>query len=118
MDQHRRAKSKRTTRWREQDIHGVAAGRGQERDGEGDPETTLLTHDEKIMGRLLSKAAGADYVKTSTGFAGAAARRSRRSSCARPSVPRWGGRHRVVMHARRRREDGGGGATRPELRPA
>src|SRR4029453_8174486 len=36
-------------------------------------ETSLLTRDEKIMGSSLSKAAGADYVKTSTGFAGGGA---------------------------------------------
>jgi deoxyribose-phosphate aldolase len=32
-------------------------------------ETALLTRDEKIMGASLAKAAGADFVKTSTGFA-------------------------------------------------
>jgi deoxyribose-phosphate aldolase len=32
-------------------------------------ETALLTDDEKITGSTLSKAAGADFVKTSTGFA-------------------------------------------------
>ncbi|MCI2426077.1 deoxyribose-phosphate aldolase [Candidatus Acetothermia bacterium] len=32
-------------------------------------ETTLLTTDEKIAGAILAKAAGADFVKTSTGFA-------------------------------------------------
>ncbi len=31
-------------------------------------ETALLTDDEKIMGCTLAKAAGADFVKTSTGF--------------------------------------------------
>ena len=36
-------------------------------------ETSLLTRDEKMMGCTLSKAAGADYVKTSTGFAGGGA---------------------------------------------
>jgi deoxyribose-phosphate aldolase len=36
-------------------------------------ETTLLTRDEKVMGCTLSKAAGAEYVKTSTGFAGGGA---------------------------------------------
>ena len=33
----------------------------------------LLTREEKIMGCTLAKAAGADYVKTSTGFAGGGA---------------------------------------------
>jgi deoxyribose-phosphate aldolase len=36
-------------------------------------ETSLLTREEKIMGCSLAKAAGADYVKTSTGFAGGGA---------------------------------------------
>jgi deoxyribose-phosphate aldolase len=36
-------------------------------------ETALLTYQEKIMACLLSKAAGADYVKTSTGFSRAGA---------------------------------------------
>lgn len=36
-------------------------------------ETALLTRFEKIIACLISKAAGADYVKTSTGFAAAGA---------------------------------------------
>ncbi len=36
-------------------------------------ETALLTRDEKVMACTLAKAAGADYVKTSTGFAAAGA---------------------------------------------
>ncbi|HEX2981387.1 MAG TPA: deoxyribose-phosphate aldolase [Anaerolineaceae bacterium] len=32
-------------------------------------ETSLLTDEEKVLGSLLSKEAGADFVKTSTGFA-------------------------------------------------
>ncbi len=36
-------------------------------------ETSLLTREEKIMGCTLAKAAGADFVKTSTGFAGGGA---------------------------------------------
>jgi len=36
-------------------------------------EMTLLTLDEKVAGCLLAKAAGADFVKTSTGFAGGGA---------------------------------------------
>jgi deoxyribose-phosphate aldolase len=31
-------------------------------------ETCLLTHDEKVTASKLAKAAGADFVKTSTGF--------------------------------------------------
>jgi len=36
-------------------------------------ETSLLTNDEKIRACLLAKEAGADFVKTSTGFAGGGA---------------------------------------------
>ena len=57
----------------EQDIHGVvqaAAGRALVK---VILETALLTRDEKVMGSTLAKAAGADYVKTSTGFAGGGA---------------------------------------------
>lgn len=36
-------------------------------------ETSLLTEDEKISACVLAKAAGADFVKTSTGFAGGGA---------------------------------------------
>ena len=36
-------------------------------------ETSLLTDDEKVAACTLSKAAGADFVKTSTGFAGGGA---------------------------------------------
>ena len=35
-------------------------------------ETVLLTDDEKVKASELAKAAGADFVKTSTGFAGEA----------------------------------------------
>jgi deoxyribose-phosphate aldolase len=36
-------------------------------------ETVLLTEDEKVAACALAKAAGADFVKTSTGFAGGGA---------------------------------------------
>lgn len=36
-------------------------------------ETALLTYEEKVAASLLSKEAGADYVKTSTGFGGGGA---------------------------------------------
>jgi deoxyribose-phosphate aldolase len=36
-------------------------------------ETVLLTDEEKTIASLLSKEAGADFVKTSTGFAGGGA---------------------------------------------
>jgi deoxyribose-phosphate aldolase len=36
-------------------------------------ETALLTQDEKVMACLLAKEAGADFVKTSTGFSGGGA---------------------------------------------
>jgi deoxyribose-phosphate aldolase len=57
----------------EQDILGVvsaAAGRALVK---VILETSLLTRDEKVMGSTLAKAAGADFVKTSTGFAGGGA---------------------------------------------
>ncbi len=57
----------------EQDIHGVvtaAAGRARVK---VILETALLTREEKIMGCTLAKAAGADFVKTSTGFGGGGA---------------------------------------------
>lgn len=65
----------------EQDIHGVvqAAAAASERAGGARVvvkvilETALLTRDEKVMGSTLAKAAGADFVKTSTGFAGGGA---------------------------------------------
>jgi deoxyribose-phosphate aldolase len=70
----------------EQDIHGVvtAAAQAAGRAGAGHTaesrvlvkvilETSLLTRDEKVMGSTLAKAAGADFVKTSTGFAGGGA---------------------------------------------
>ena len=60
----------------EQDIHGVvqaAAAAGKGVLVKVILETSLLSHDEKVMGCTLSKAAGADYVKTSTGFAGGGA---------------------------------------------
>jgi deoxyribose-phosphate aldolase len=57
----------------EQDIRGVVRAVGKHTVVKVILETSLLTRDEKIMGSSLSKAAGADYVKTSTGFAGGGA---------------------------------------------
>jgi len=57
----------------EQDIHGVVEAAGRTTVVKVILETTLLTRDEKVMGCTLSKAAGAEYVKTSTGFAGGGA---------------------------------------------
>jgi deoxyribose-phosphate aldolase len=57
----------------EQDIHGVVQAAGKGIVVKVILETTLLSRDEKVMGSTLSKAAGADYVKTSTGFAGGGA---------------------------------------------
>jgi deoxyribose-phosphate aldolase len=64
----------------EQDILGVvSAARGPAGAASGRAlvkvilETSLLTRDEKVMGSTLAKAAGADFVKTSTGFAGGGA---------------------------------------------
>ena len=57
----------------EQDIRGVVQAVGKNTVVKVILETALLTRDEKIMGSSLSKAAGADFVKTSTGFAGGGA---------------------------------------------
>ena len=57
----------------EQDIRGVVQAVGRNTVVKVILETSLLTRDEKIMGSTLSKAAGADYVKTSTGYAGGGA---------------------------------------------
>jgi len=57
----------------EADIRGVVQAVGKETVVKVILETSLLTREEKIMGSTLSKAAGADYVKTSTGFAGGGA---------------------------------------------
>src|SRR3989442_462948 len=57
----------------EQDIRGVVQAVGKNTIVKVILETALLTREEKIMGSSLSKAAGADYVKTSTGFAGGGA---------------------------------------------
>jgi deoxyribose-phosphate aldolase len=57
----------------EQDIAGVVQAAGASTIVKVILETSLLTRDEKVMGCTLSKAAGAEYVKTSTGFAGGGA---------------------------------------------
>jgi len=57
----------------EQDIHGVVQAAGRGTVVKVILETALLTRDEKVMGCTLSKAAGADFVKTSTGFGGGGA---------------------------------------------
>src|SRR5437762_763215 len=57
----------------EQDIRGVVQAAGRDTVVKVILETSLLTRDEKIMGSSLAKAAGADFVKTSTGFAGGGA---------------------------------------------
>ncbi|HYM80656.1 MAG TPA: deoxyribose-phosphate aldolase [Candidatus Limnocylindria bacterium] len=53
----------------EQDIRGVVQAVGRDTVVKVILETALLTRDEKVMGSSLAKAAGADFVKTSTGFA-------------------------------------------------
>ncbi len=53
----------------EQDIRGVVQAVGRDTIVKVILETTLLSRDEKVMGASLAKAAGADFVKTSTGFA-------------------------------------------------
>ena len=50
-------------------------------------ETSLLTRDEKILASQLAKSAGADFVKTSTGFSSAGATVDDVRSCARRSAP-------------------------------
>ena len=57
----------------EQDIRGVVQASGKDTVVKVILETSLLTREEKIMGSSLAKAAGADFVKTSTGFAGGGA---------------------------------------------
>ena len=57
----------------EQDIRGVVQAVGRDTTVKVILETSLLNRDEKIMGATLAKAAGADFVKTSTGFAGGGA---------------------------------------------
>jgi deoxyribose-phosphate aldolase len=52
----------------EQDIRGVVQAVGRDTLVKVILETALLTREEKIMGATLAKAAGADFVKTSTGF--------------------------------------------------
>src|SRR5262249_18361219 len=57
----------------EQDIRGVVQAVGRDTIVKVIPETGLVDDDEKVMGASLSKAAGADFVKASTGFAGGGA---------------------------------------------
>jgi deoxyribose-phosphate aldolase len=57
----------------EQDIHGVVGAASGRAIVKVILETALLTRDEKVMGCTLAKAAGADFVKTSTGFGGGGA---------------------------------------------
>jgi len=57
----------------EQDIRGVVQAAGPNTVVKVIIETSLLTREEKIMASSLAKAAGAHYVKTSTGFAGGGA---------------------------------------------
>jgi len=54
----------------EQDIHGVVQAVGKATVVKVILETAMLTREEKIMGSTLAKAAGADFVKTSTGYGG------------------------------------------------
>jgi deoxyribose-phosphate aldolase len=57
----------------EQDIRGVVQAAGRDTVVKVILETSLLSREEKIMACSLAKAAGADFVKTSTGFAGGGA---------------------------------------------
>jgi len=55
------------------DIRGVVRAAGDKAIVKVILETSLLTEEEKIAACLLAKKAGADYVKTSTGFGGGGA---------------------------------------------
>ena len=55
------------------DIRGVVQSVGKHTIVKVILETAMLTREEKIMGSTLAKAAGADYVKTSTGYGGGGA---------------------------------------------
>lgn len=57
----------------ERDIAGVVRAVGKDTIVKVILETSMLTREEKIMGCSLAKAAGADFVKTSTGFGGGGA---------------------------------------------
>ncbi len=57
----------------EQDIRGVVQAGARDTVVKVILETSLLTREEKIMACSLAKAADADFVKTSTGFAGGGA---------------------------------------------
>jgi deoxyribose-phosphate aldolase len=57
----------------EQDIRGVVQVVGRNTVVKVILETAMLTREEKIMGCTLAQAAGADYVKTSTGYGGGGA---------------------------------------------
>ena len=57
----------------EKDIAGVVQSVGKNTVVKVILETAMLTREEKIMGCSLAKAAGADFVKTSTGYGGGGA---------------------------------------------
>jgi deoxyribose-phosphate aldolase len=57
----------------EKDIAGVVNAVGKNTVVKVILETAMLTREEKIMGSTLAKAAGADFVKTSTGYGGGGA---------------------------------------------
>ena len=57
----------------EKDIAGVVAAVGKHTVVKVILETAMLTREEKIMASSLAKAAGADFVKTSTGYGGGGA---------------------------------------------
>jgi deoxyribose-phosphate aldolase len=57
----------------EKDIAGVVNAVGKNTVVKVILETAMLTREEKIMGCSLAKAAGADFVKTSTGYGGGGA---------------------------------------------
>ena len=78
-------------------------------------EAALLTDDEKVTACTLAKAAGADYVKTSTGFRpGRRDGGGRRADAARRR--RGDGREGGRRRARPRRAEGDGGGRRDACR--
>jgi hypothetical protein len=68
---------------------------------QGDHQAALLTDDEKVMACTLAKAAGADYVKPSTGFGPGGATPADVALIGGSSAPTWcqSRRHRDLRRA-------------------
>lgn len=63
-------------------------------------ETCVLEDDEIVAACTAARAAGADFVKTSTGFAGGEQPPTWFNSCARPSDPTWASRPQAAFAQR------------------